>query len=285
MHRGYASTSQGQVHYHTAGEGPPLVLLHATPRSSRIFERLTGLLSAQFRVFAFDTPGFGCSDPLPPAVSMEGLARIVVEALDSLALPKAHLLGYHTGNKIAAAVGSGHPQRVDRLVLVGMSHSLVVERSRREAAIHALVDGALDQPGQAQPELLRGWATTFAAVSETWWKPEVIGQQVLTAKDLAELEREVLDKIQARHSVDAIYRANFDFDFQAALAKVTAPTLVIELATAQEAHLKGSGAGVAGLVPRAELRVFDDTDRNVWEREPARISQAVTAFLAGADPA
>jgi pimeloyl-ACP methyl ester carboxylesterase len=279
MFRGYARTSQGQVHYQSAGDGAPLVMLHATPRSSRIFERIIHLLSKRFRVIAFDTPGFGASDPLPATFSIESLAQTFVEAMDDLGVPKAHLLGYHTGNKIAAAAASGHGDRVDALVLVGMSHSLVVERSRREAAIHALVDGALDQSGRAASERLRRWAATFADVAQTWWKPDIIGRDALTEDDLQELEREVLDKIQARRSVDAIYRANFDFDFQAALAKVRAPTLVIELATRQEAHLKGSGCGIAGLVPRAEWHVLDDSDRTVWEREPARISQAVAAFV------
>lgn len=277
MKRGYADTSQGQVHYRTAGEGAPLVLLHATPRSSRIFERLVALLGRQYRVVALDTLGFGNSDPLPPGASMDDLARMVVEAMDAIGLQKASILGYHTGNKIAAAVGASHPRRVDKLLLVGMSHSLVVDRSSREAAIHALVDGVLDQPGPA--EMLRRWAAVYSDVSQTWWKPDMVGKAGLAMDDLGELEREVLDKIQARQSVDPVYRANFAFDFAAALAKIERPTLVLEFATEGEKHMRGSGAGIRDLVRGAQLQVFENTDRNVWEREPARVAQAVAAFL------
>src|SRR5688572_1240897 len=130
MRRGYADTSQGQVHYHTAGEGSPLVLLHASPRSARIYTRIIAHLARRHRVYAFDTLGFGASDPLPAGATMESLARCVTEAMDSLALPKAHLLGYHTGNKIGAALAANDAGRVDRFVLVGMTHSLVVERAK-----------------------------------------------------------------------------------------------------------------------------------------------------------
>ncbi len=279
MLRGYANTSHGQVHYRTEGQGDPLFLLHATPRSGRIFERTVRLLAAKHRVFAIDTLGFGGSDPLPASVTMPQLAQMVVDCMDSLGLPKAHLLGYHTGNKIAAAVAANAPQRVDRLILVGMSHSLVVERSRREAAIHALVDDKLDQPGHAQAERLRQWAATFASVSETWWNAQALGKAAVTDEDLDELEREALDKIQARKSVDAIYRANFDFDFAQAVATCNHPTLVVELATQGEKHLKGSGSEVRDLMKNAELCVLEDTNRSVWEKEPAKIADAVLAFL------
>ncbi len=47
MRRDYLDTSLGQIHYRTPGEGAHVVLLHATPRSSRIFKLIAVLLAAQ----------------------------------------------------------------------------------------------------------------------------------------------------------------------------------------------------------------------------------------------
>lgn len=280
MRRGYADTSRGQIHYYTAGEGTPLVLLHASPRSSRVFLRLMPLLAERFRVYAFDTFGFGGSDPLPAGITMEGVAGCVVEAMDSLELGAVHLLGYHTGNKIGAALAANHPDRVKKLVLVGMTHSLVVAREKRDAAIHGLVEKVLEQDASPRGvKLLKQWETTFDEVSKTWRKPEVIGKDDLSNDDLADLEREVLDKIEARVSLDAIYRANFAFDLEAALRRITHPTLIIELATSGEKHLGRSGADVQRLMQRAELEVFENTDRSVWDRQPEKVARSVLAFL------
>jgi hypothetical protein len=52
------------VHLRYAGSGPPVVLLHDSPRSSRLHEPLLAALSDRFTVIALDTPGYGNSTPL-----------------------------------------------------------------------------------------------------------------------------------------------------------------------------------------------------------------------------
>src|SRR5579864_2540675 len=65
--REYADVSFGQVHLWRAGlprGGVPLLMLHASPGSSRGVLPLAAWLSAERVVVAMDTPGFGDSDPL-----------------------------------------------------------------------------------------------------------------------------------------------------------------------------------------------------------------------------
>ncbi|MSO65373.1 MAG: alpha/beta hydrolase [Alphaproteobacteria bacterium] len=282
MRRGYADTAQGQMHYWTLGEGKPLVLLHASPRSARVYQRLIPLLAARHRVIAFDTLGFGNSDPLPAGATMESLARCVTEAMDSLGIAKANLFGFHTGNKIGAALAAGFASRVEKFVLVGMTHSIVIERAKRDAAILGIVQKGLDADGADRDpaRVLRRWATLFGSVSETWWSGDVIGRTDFGSDDLVQLENEALDKIQARVAFDSIYRANFGFDLTAAIRRITAPTLIVELATPQEDHLGRQGEAVCKLLKRGELVVFENTDRDVLERDPKQLARAVLDFLA-----
>ena len=40
MKRGYADTPEGQIHFRTDGAGEPVLLLHQSPRSSRMYVKL-----------------------------------------------------------------------------------------------------------------------------------------------------------------------------------------------------------------------------------------------------
>ena len=111
MRRGYVDTSLGQVHYRREGAGPPLALFSASGRSSRMFNGLIPLVSSRFDACAFDTPGFGNSDPLPQGTTIERLAECFIEALDALGIERTHVYGLHTGNKIAAAMAARWPAR------------------------------------------------------------------------------------------------------------------------------------------------------------------------------
>jgi len=135
MKRAYLSTGIGQIHLYEHGQGEAVLMLHETPRSARSFAPLMQALGSRYRSIAPDNPGFGMSDPLPEDATMESLARVMVEVLDGLQIERAHLIGFHTGNKIAAAMAAHHPDRVAKTVLIGMTHSLVVSRRARNAAI------------------------------------------------------------------------------------------------------------------------------------------------------
>jgi len=61
IHRAYADTSDGQIHYAEAGQGKPVLLLHQTPRSWDEYRDVLPILSMKYRAIAMDTVGFGDS--------------------------------------------------------------------------------------------------------------------------------------------------------------------------------------------------------------------------------
>ncbi|MEX2643621.1 MAG: alpha/beta hydrolase [Acetobacterales bacterium] len=281
MRRGYADTPHGQIHYAEAGDGPPLVLLHPTPRSGRAFAPLQALLSDRFRTVALDTLGFGSSDPLPADPSMPLLADSVARAMDALHIARAHVLGMHTGNKIAAALAAGRPERVDRLVLLGMTHSLVVEREQREAAIHGLVHRYFDtsEREEGTVRLLASWHRRWQELAALWWDMDVLGEPALDRAALAHLAERAMEAIACGDSVETIYRANFAFDLAECLGRIVAPTLVVELATEAEAALGRAGEAMAAAIPDGCAVRLDGADRTALARAPERIAEPVAAFL------
>ncbi len=243
LRRGYADTRYGQVHYQTAGEGDPLLLLHATPRSSRAYGQLIPQLAVRYRVIAADTLGFGQSDPLPANPTMGKLADSMVDLLDTLGIHRAAVFGLHTGNKIGAALAAERPGRVTKFILCGMTHSIIIDRATREAAIQAILDA---NPSQLNDVIDPG---------------------------------EKVDRIQAAASLAAIYQANYAFDLAAALSRVPVPVLVLELATPAEAHLNRQAGALAQLIPDCATLILERSDRDVLERVPDQLADAIGRFL------
>lgn len=123
VRRGFVDLAHGQMHFRHAGEqGEPLLLLHASPGSSRQLVRMIEDFATDFRVYAPDTPGNGDSEPLGAGEpTVPGLAAAMLQFMDAKGLPVVRVYGSHTGAAIAAELAILAPERVSALVLDGIS--------------------------------------------------------------------------------------------------------------------------------------------------------------------
>lgn len=280
----YADTARGLLHYAQVGAGEPLLLLHATPGSWRAFRQLAPLLAGPFRVLALDTPGYGNSDPVPGPVSIEAMAESVVALLDALDLPRAHVLGLHTGNKIAADLAARFPQRVGRVVLAGHTHSLLVEKEARDEAIRHLVDHYFPrfQAAADGAHRVREWLMAQADVQSLWWPQHLLQGREVAAEEVATAESMVIDHLLGWRSIVPTYDAIFAFDLAAALRRMQAPTLVLELRPPDEAHMAAQAPAICGLLPDCRSATLEGCDAAVFRRAPDLVTNAVLPFLGGA---
>ncbi len=152
------TTSDGlNIHYEVHGSGPPVLLLHGFASSGRINWVSTGwtesLAGAGFRAIVPDQRGHGRSDaPHDPArYGVPRMAADALELLDHLELPRAALMGYSLGARVAAFAAASHPRRVGVLVLSGMAANLMRELDESGAIAAALEaeDGAAASPRAA----------------------------------------------------------------------------------------------------------------------------------------
>ena len=120
--RGYVDTRWGQLHYSSTGSGSPeIVLLHETPLNHTAFERIIPLLDGQFRVVAFDTPGYGESDGPEQPTTAEEYAKTFAEGIEALGLGRIVLYGVHTGATFAVQLAAATiPERVAGVALSGV---------------------------------------------------------------------------------------------------------------------------------------------------------------------
>lgn len=121
VRRGYVEAGGRAVHFRVCGRGPAVVMLHDSPRSSRLHLPTMAALADRFTVYALDTPGYGLSTPLDIAEpTIPDFAAALGEALDALSLSEAPLYATHTSAKIALALAV-RGGRMARLVLDGLS--------------------------------------------------------------------------------------------------------------------------------------------------------------------
>ena len=238
--KAYAQTVRGQIHYAEAGEGAPILLMGETPRGWRSFERLIPLLARDRRVIAIDLPGLGDSHPLPDPMSVSALAACLADFLAALGVQRADVFGMHTGNKVAAALAAYRPDRINRLVLAGQTHSLVPEKDQRNAGLGGFAAHYGEADGGADG-LVRAWLRTKLAIDAAWWPDGLLtGQAELRLIELA--AQTAIDLLRGRQSAAAIYRAVFDFDLAEVVACIPARTLVLEFTPPPRRRTSGSRA-------------------------------------------
>ena len=132
------------IAYETAGEGPPILLIHGFASTGRVNWWDTGwvktLTDGGRMVVTFDHRGHGQSEKLYdsalyPAAEMAEDAR---RLLDHLSIPVADVMGYSMGARVAAFLAINHPQRVRRAVFAGLAQRMITGVGGAEAIAEAL---------------------------------------------------------------------------------------------------------------------------------------------------
>ncbi len=119
------------LHYHEAGEGEPLVLLHGAGPGVSGWSNFAGNLpgySRNFRAVIVDMPGFGGSGH-PDDYDRSYLryaADAVLSLMDELGIASANILGNSLGGSVAVRFVLTYPERTKRLVLMGPGSALSI---------------------------------------------------------------------------------------------------------------------------------------------------------------
>ena len=116
----YLNFSDFQIHLRRSGNlGFPIVLLHQTPLSSKMYERTLPYLGKQMQAFAFDTPGYGHSSPLNNDISLDNYAYRISLAIEKIGLEKFAIAGFATGSALAVVLAQNLGDKVSHLILSG----------------------------------------------------------------------------------------------------------------------------------------------------------------------
>ena len=257
-------TRVGKVAYSDVGEGPAVVLLHATLHDRHDFDPIVEQLQRDYRVIALDWPGHGESpapEPnyQPTAASYADALADVVAALD---LPPAAFVGNSVGGFAAARLAITDPQRVSRLVLVNTGGFVA-------SPVTNIYCRTLGRPAVMKRVLPRSIRSYMKATSEN---------------DRAVQER-ALARAHTREGVvltAALWRsfAAPEHNLRPYADRITAPCLII-WGSKDTVALMRFGRATAAAIPGSRLEVLP-TGHVVFSSDPAGFLAVVEPFLAAA---
>ena len=209
IRRGFADLSVGQVHYAECGggDGPPVLLLHQSPRSWAEYRAVLPLVGIHRRAIAMDTAGFGDSEDGGVPASIEHWAAVALELLDALGIAQVDVVGHHTGGVVAVELAALAGARVRSLAL--SSSPFTGEAFRRARVGKPVVDQVA--PSTDGTHLAALWQQRQGFYPDG--RPELLEAFVLDALKVANPE-------EGHHAV-AAYR------METRIGLVTQPVLII----------------------------------------------------------
>jgi pimeloyl-ACP methyl ester carboxylesterase len=259
LNRRYVGAPGRQTHLLEAGprsDHPPLWCLHATAYSGRSFTPFLEAMAANRHVVAPDTCGYGGSDGADEALDIQGYARRMGEALDGAGEKRVDLLGYHTGAIIAAELARMQPERVGRLVLIGVPYlSGAEQRAWRERLAAPMVLGE-----------------TLAQFQERW---DFLVAHRDPKVPLSRAFDNFVDELRAYPYGWRAHDAAFSFDVRGCFEHVLQPTLILN----PDNHLSGPSRVAADVLPNAELVELPGLNNGIFDIAPERLAALTEAFL------
>jgi len=105
------------AHYRTAGEGPPLLLIHGLMTSSYSWRYLLSPLSKSFRLYIPDLPGAGKSSKVQTAsYDPKNLALWINEFQEDCKIQGCPIIGNSLGGYLAMQLAMQSPKAMSRLI-------------------------------------------------------------------------------------------------------------------------------------------------------------------------
>ena len=272
----------GRVHLLESGGGKPVVVLHGTGNPAGfllpLLEELHGV-----HAIAPDRPGVGLSDPvdLPPDRYRQAAVAWLDRLLDTLELDATTLLGHSGGGVWALWYALAHPDRVQRLVLLGVP---ALPRTRCPLPIRLIATPGLgrllSRLSPPSPKATLRFAGAMGEKAALAHHPDLVDLLVAAGRDPV-TDRAAMAEFRALLSPFALLspsgwrrRGRIRPD---ELARLAMPTLVLWGERDPVGTIPVAQA-VTELIPDARLTVLP-TGHGPWLGEPTRTAAAVLGLM------
>ena len=252
IRKGYVDHDAGQLHYRSIGDlgaGRCWVLLHHSASDARSLDLLATELAADSTVVAFDTPGFGNSDPLP-ATTVPGLAAAISQGLLALGMREWKIFGFHTGASIATRLAAEGGTAVRSVVLSGLVLPAPQERDRLAPLLTPL------RPDRDGSHIMTAWQRCR-------------GYYPAASLDMVTRETVALLNADQPHLA---YAAVLDYDPRTDLDRIAQRTLVV---CGGNEYLAGSVYATAALLPEGIGVIVPGASLDLPETHHAELARVI----------
>ena len=262
------------LHYLQEGRGPAVVLIHGLGGFAASWQPILTTLASRGTLLVPDLPGFGRSAKPRARYGLEFFARALHEFLEMRGVRHLSLIGHSLGAAVALAYTRAHPERVDRVALLG---GLVPGFGYRLAAVYRV----LAMRGLGEALALCGCAAIYRApLARCFHQPQAEQIEFLVSCDYG-----ARTSWSARAAyLSTLRAAREDFlrhgpEYRRALVALDLPVLLIhgrQDPVVPAAHCLEVAAGLA----RAEVRWLEDCGHFPQIEQAATVGVWLGEFLA-----
>ncbi len=136
-----------RLHVMETGRGMPLIMVPATISELENWIALAQFMGQWFRVFFFELPGHGQSEPFKEGFSSQRVAELVKQMTEALGFERFNLMGFSFGGILAMRTFKLLSERIDRMFLIApcLDHRAIPWSKFRFSLMHGF-NWLMDQP-------------------------------------------------------------------------------------------------------------------------------------------
>lgn len=242
---GEVEVAGANIYYAIYGKGDPVIMLHGGLGNGDHWANQVPALVDAHQVIAIDSRGQGRSTRTKTAVTYDVMANDVLAVMDHLKLARASLVGWSDGGEIALKLAIEHPDRVDKLFVIGVNYDS---------------NGSKPRGNHSTPTF-----TAYAAKCRA---------------DYAKLSKTPKQFDDLVDWLLPVWRNPMGFT-KDQLRSIKAPTIVAD-GDHDEVIVREQVEEMAKLIPNAKLHIFADTSHFALWQDPTAFNAVLVEFLAPA---
>jgi non-heme chloroperoxidase len=265
------------LYYEDHGSGPPVVLIHGYPLSSRAWDKqVPVLLGNGNRVITYDRRGFGKSSQPTSGYDYDTFANDLRTLLETLDLRDVTLVGHSMGTgEVTRYLGRFGSARVARGVLVSPIPPLLLQTPDSPEGLPAsLFDGFMQSARQDAPAWMKGFLDNFYNIDK--FRGTLVSDQAYQAS------WNIASAASATAAVACI--ATWETDFRADLPKIDVPMLVIQGDDDRILPYPKTGERLRGLIRNLQMVVISGGPHAIAWTHASQVNRAVLNFLGAGQP-
>ena len=240
------------------GTGEPVVLLHGLGSSANVWEPQVRALADRFTLLRYDLEGAGRS-PYAGTLSVASWVDDLVAILEANKISKARFVGHSLGTLILQHFAAAHPDRIEKLVFIGVNRA--PPEARRQAIKERVAKVRAEGIDVIADTIVKGGLSPHSFAN----KPEVVA-----------FVRELL----TRQPVEGYARSceAMGASVAADITRIKCPVLI--LAGRDDAVSPvANGEGLAAELPSATLKIIEQCGHWHPIEQPAEVTKALAGFL------
>lgn len=237
-----------------------IILIHGLGSSASVWDQVTPILQGAFRVWLFELPGHGRTQPISQP-TIDSLAKLLQDYITENEIEYPTLVGHAMGGLIAMRYTFSHPAEVDRLIVIDAAPKQLASQEQKLIVADQLMNDY----------------------------DRFVASQYLELSTRQELNERILDQALRTDSATfiALLMSSFDFDLTEELPRQAVPILVVgshALFPAPERakeRLNEIGYGKAHTI---SFKHMPEVGHYVMLEMPIHLASVILAFTASEQP-